>query len=527
MDYYPKHPYEDLTDSQLDEVMAYDIPMTDMNIANMLGRFERERNSLQQRIIPKRLAVILVAVISLALAGFAFINSAFFDKIFTDYSPGFPLTAEDDQIQKLLAGLAPGEILNTEIETADGRMKVTAIRGNTLDAISYAGIDSDMEYSETIPHPVEGDSQAPLEMINGLEVEPPANLENHIAAGEFIAALDSGEYALEHILLSSGQVDSLLYKGISGETFQIVPISGKLSMDEKYQEQTQASDITIGGKVFTVVELAESPAAASLYLYIDDSLTFSSVALYGYDPELGDYNATKEQLIKAAEHLVLYNEDANLPAEATAKAYYDEAFFEGISDSVIIESAGEIAAAINEAQNSGNDMRLDVWAKDGRSISVDLFGTETIETITLTLPDVEFGKLMETLNMPLPPYASQEWFPDEKLHNATLLFTRGRSFGVNVSGEKSRINMRFLHDFEIMATPLDTLAASGIIRIRGQSAKVVYDKDGAPYLIEATDSSVTVITIAQHGMDSILYTLNFDRNNLPADAFDKWLDSLA
>lgn len=66
-----RHPLEDLADYQLDEVMAYDTPMTDINMISMYNRFLQERKIYKPRKRLKLLTAILVAVLAVALVSIA------------------------------------------------------------------------------------------------------------------------------------------------------------------------------------------------------------------------------------------------------------------------------------------------------------------------------------------------------------------------------------------------------------------------------------------------------------------------
>ena len=75
MNYYEKHPFEDLTDSQLDEIMAYAAPMTDASVKNVYNRFRSGRREIQSKKYPMRLIAALVAVFAVALVGFTNVDN--------------------------------------------------------------------------------------------------------------------------------------------------------------------------------------------------------------------------------------------------------------------------------------------------------------------------------------------------------------------------------------------------------------------------------------------------------------------
>ncbi len=75
MNKYEKHPFEDLTDSQLDEIMAYAAPMTAASVGNVYKRFRSGRREIQSKKYPMRLIAALVAVFAVALVGFTNVDN--------------------------------------------------------------------------------------------------------------------------------------------------------------------------------------------------------------------------------------------------------------------------------------------------------------------------------------------------------------------------------------------------------------------------------------------------------------------
>ena len=124
-----EHPLEDLTDYQLDGIMAYDTPMTDANIRNMYDRFQTERKNRKPGNRRKTLVAILIAVVAIALVGFTNADRVqqLFRSLFggpvqlvqTDYNSIGERAAEQGFRMEVLSAVRDGENLYLLVDLTD------------------------------------------------------------------------------------------------------------------------------------------------------------------------------------------------------------------------------------------------------------------------------------------------------------------------------------------------------------------------------------------------------------------------
>lgn len=482
----------------------------------------------------KTIALVAALIAVLLLAGFVYVKSVYFDKIFGDPFSTLSANLGDAELQKLVENLSPGDVLNTEMETDEGTVVIKAICADTLTSVIFGLKGSNTTRASTFPHgqdDFQTNFEQQLDTIKGLKVDKTNSLEEHIASGDFIAALDSTEYTLEYILLRGKIVDTLLYKGNSGETIQVTPISGQLYMEKKAQENALISDIIIDGRVFTVVEHHGESKQIEVFLYLGEEFAVNSIGLYSFDPRNGA-NATKEQMLDAAKYLTLYNENTNIPIDDDALDYYNEAFFQNINDPVIRDSAEEITAAIRNAQKDEGNPDIYAWDKAGRMISVSFFETEHVDAININYTNIEYSRISELIPVPNQAPFGLPFFPDDKpLSAASIHYFKGIPTSViwNSIDSASSISMRFLSDRETGKTPLDALAIS-MTSLRNDLIKTVKREDGTPYLFssfEAYDGRKVILvnTTQKYGGKTLLYQSHIAENELPDGSVDKWIEA--
>jgi len=141
-----KHPLEDLSEQQLEEVSVYDIPMTEVNMHNIYNRFLQERKPHKSGNRRRLLTAILVAVIAVALVGFTNADriQMLYYKLFggtvqleqNDYSKIGESATEQGFRMEVLSAVRDGENLYLLID-------ITDIEQNRLsdDLNTYVGIE--------------------------------------------------------------------------------------------------------------------------------------------------------------------------------------------------------------------------------------------------------------------------------------------------------------------------------------------------------------------------------------------------
>lgn len=139
MDAYSKHPLEDLTDAQLDEILASaEMPFTAQNLERITTRFEEEKQLVPtKKRTPVRWLIPLIALLALALVGFTkydviaqLIMDAFGTRDVGQYAQPLNGDSIDQGIQmELLSGLHDGDstYLFVSLTNTDGSHNLDGI----------------------------------------------------------------------------------------------------------------------------------------------------------------------------------------------------------------------------------------------------------------------------------------------------------------------------------------------------------------------------------------------------------------
>jgi hypothetical protein len=138
-------------------------------------------------------------------------------------------------------------------------------------------------------------------------------------------------------------------------------------------------------------------------------------------------------------------------------------------------------------------------------------------------------EMMKLIPLPPSPFASEKWFPAEKLNRASITYDGGEFTSVSFGRETGDFGMNMGYarvDFDIEKTLLDTLVANNVDAIVGKTVKVGYGKDAAPYLIASKDAEFTICSVTEQDGERILHRAVATSEDMPAGAFDEWLDSL-
>lgn len=381
----------------------------------------RVRPILQRR---RRLMVAAVAAAAtFALVGFGYAMSVYFDKIFMVEEESFeePETAiayqhiDEDAVKELMGGKGAGEILNATVDTAEGAVEFRGIRGDTLD-VAYLRKPGDEGWEK-----MWAEHGTPDEPVQAAKAN---NLDTFISRGSFVPALEGEGYSLLNVRESGSGGLWLSYQNASGSQIRVRAMSGQPVITPEENAGLQVKDITIGDRTFVYVEGRGAPGEVELYLYMGDDADVISVMLGG-SPE-----TPAEEILEAAKHLVLHNE------ESIKRAALDTVFFQAFRDPVIRESAADIAAAFAAAEPGESDEDVTLWSQDGRTIKAYPYAMQGEFTSAFSIeyegmPYETIKELAQAVDE--IPYERYDWFPGEQLTAATFVFNDNKltSFGFN------------------------------------------------------------------------------------------------
>ncbi|MFV0401576.1 MAG: hypothetical protein ACK5LX_13305 [Oscillospiraceae bacterium] len=471
-------------------VVAESVSMTEQNKQDWIQNAVKQRKPV---VVPGKFKVILVAAITvMVLCGAGFVGKYLYNRyvyvmpkehphynLFVDEEEEGPPLAVDsidtDTIRDLMKDKKPGEVLHTTLMVDGTEVEFHAVRGDNLDSARYRAVGDTSYKMLSATH----SGQLP-------EKNMQEDFERLKESGMLYATLEGEEYTLIEVNVSSLGRINMRYTGPDGVKYSVTTIGmgSQLIIPEGTGGSAEMESVTVGDRLFNYLEYEQNGnKQSSMYLPIGEQNTITDIEISGFP------TATREQLVKTAESLVLHNGENN-PIVS-----YDEAFFQALPDPVLRENAAAIAKAMLDAKNP--DAALEdiektdvVWEKDGRSIEIgisDFVGNHPNRFI-LRYKGMDYntvkklGPVADTQGF----FEEMDWFDGSKMDIASYYFTNGVLTSAGWGIQEEEYHFGYTHSALTLwssgaKTALDYLPTTMLAMMKPM--QVVKDKEGVLFML--------------------------------------------